>query len=191
MIALATTAIGWVILVVSLLGWVVYYFANRNAARPELGSEIELAPNRKPYYDDETLEGPRLDPRAAHRRPAAGRRWSSACRCTGCSSPAARPAPSARKEETFVGWGSDLFETTANGGFNCAGCHGGMKATGGQAPTAVTDPKTGEVQRRQLVRTGAEHRALPLQRRRGAVHPQLRPNVLADVGLGHRSAAAR
>jgi mono/diheme cytochrome c family protein len=50
-----------------------------------------------------------------------------------------------QKEDTFVGWGRGLFETTANGGFNCAGCHGGMKATGGQAPTAVTDPKTGEV----------------------------------------------
>ena len=50
------------------------------------------------------------------------------------------------KEETFVKWGGELFETTANGGFNCAGCHGGMKAAGGQAPTAVTDPKTGEVE---------------------------------------------
>jgi len=49
------------------------------------------------------------------------------------------------KEDRFVRWGSGLFETTANGGFNCAGCHGGMKAVGGQAPTAVTDPKTGEV----------------------------------------------
>ena len=39
----------------------IYYFANRNAARPELGSEVELAPNRRPYYDDETLEGPRLE----------------------------------------------------------------------------------------------------------------------------------
>jgi hypothetical protein len=27
-----------------------------------------------------------------------------------------------------------LFDVTANGGFNCAGCHGGMKATGGNAP---------------------------------------------------------
>ena len=28
---------------------------------PELGSEIELAANRKPYYDDEVLEGKRLE----------------------------------------------------------------------------------------------------------------------------------
>ena len=33
----------------------------RGRSRPELGSEIELAPNRKPYYDDEQLEGSRLE----------------------------------------------------------------------------------------------------------------------------------
>ena len=33
----------------------------RPAARKELGSELELAPNRKPYYDDEDLEGRRLE----------------------------------------------------------------------------------------------------------------------------------
>ena len=27
----------------------------------ELGSEIELAPNRRPYYNDEELEGARLE----------------------------------------------------------------------------------------------------------------------------------
>lgn len=60
MIALATTAIAWVILLGSLIGWVIYYFANHSAAKAEVGSEIELAPNRRPYYDDETLEGSRL-----------------------------------------------------------------------------------------------------------------------------------
>ena len=30
-------------------------------ARAEVGSEIELAPNRKPYYSDEELEGRSLD----------------------------------------------------------------------------------------------------------------------------------
>ena len=36
-------------------------FANIRKAKPELGNEIETAPNRKPYYTDEELEGPRLD----------------------------------------------------------------------------------------------------------------------------------
>ena len=42
MIALATTAIAWVIVSITVVGWVVYYFANRNAARPELGSDSAL-----------------------------------------------------------------------------------------------------------------------------------------------------
>ena len=61
MIGLATTAIAWIIAVIIVLGWVVYALFNARGARPELGSEIELAPNRKPYYDDEELEGRRLE----------------------------------------------------------------------------------------------------------------------------------
>ena len=49
-------------------------------------------------------------------------------------------------EDRFASWGSELFAPTADGGFNCAGCHGGMKAVGGEAPFTVTDPNTGEVQ---------------------------------------------
>ena len=59
--ARSTSAIAWVLFVIVTIGWIVYYFANRRTAKPELGSEIELAANRKPYYDDETLEGKRLE----------------------------------------------------------------------------------------------------------------------------------
>ena len=144
MISLATTAIGWVILVTSLFGWVIYYFANRNAARPELGSEVELAPNRRPYYDDETLEGSRLT-RVNLIGVLLLVTMVIGLPVYWVLEPGRQAGAVSLKEETFVKWGSDLFETTANGGFNCAGCHGGMKAVGGQAPTAVTDPKTGEV----------------------------------------------
>ena len=144
MIALATTAIGWVILVVSLIGWVIYYFANRKSARPELGSEVELAPNRRPYYDDETLEGSRL-----FRVQVIGAlllvTMVIGLPLYWILEPGRQAGAVKAEESIFVGWGAELFETTANGGFNCAGCHGGMKAVGGQAPTAVTDPKTGEV----------------------------------------------
>ena len=61
MLALNTTAVAWVIFVVVLVGWITYYFLNSASARKELGSEIEMAPNRKPYYDDEVLEGRRLE----------------------------------------------------------------------------------------------------------------------------------
>jgi mono/diheme cytochrome c family protein len=144
MIALATTAIGWLIFVVSLLGWLIYYFANRNAARPELGSEIELAPNRRPYYDDETLEGSRLT-RVSLIGVLLLVTMVIGLPLYWVLEPGRQAGAVSAKEETFAGWGQALFETTANGGFNCAGCHGGLKATGGQAPTAVTDPKTGEV----------------------------------------------
>jgi mono/diheme cytochrome c family protein len=144
MISLATTAIGWVILVVSLLGWLAYFFANRNAARPELGSEVELAPNRRTYYDDETLEGSRLE------RVQLIGVLMLVTMVIGLPlywvlEPSRQAGAVSDKERQFVEWGRRLFETTANGGFNCSGCHGGMKSTGGQAPTAITDPKTGEV----------------------------------------------
>ncbi len=41
-------------------GYVVLTLLRRDPGEP-VGSEIELAPNRKPYFDDEVLEGPRLD----------------------------------------------------------------------------------------------------------------------------------
>ena len=51
MIALNTTAIAWVIFVVISVGWVTYYFLNKGVSRAELGSEREMAPNRKAYYE--------------------------------------------------------------------------------------------------------------------------------------------
>ena len=49
-------------------------------------------------------------------------------------------------DNRFASWGSQLFAPTADGGFNCAGCHGGMGAVGGEAPFTVTDPQTGEIE---------------------------------------------
>ena len=56
MIALTTTSIAWLLFTVILTGWAVYAFLNIRQSRDEVGSEIELAANRKEYYDDETLE---------------------------------------------------------------------------------------------------------------------------------------
>src|SRR5690554_2159666 len=55
------TSIGYVLLFLAFVVGVVYAFVNLRQARPEVGSEIELAPNRKPYYSDEELEGRKLD----------------------------------------------------------------------------------------------------------------------------------
>jgi cytochrome c553 len=60
--AVTNETIGWTIFIVILVGVVVYAAINiLRSGKAELGSEIELAPNRKPYLPDEQLEGPKLD----------------------------------------------------------------------------------------------------------------------------------
>ncbi len=54
-------AIGLTVAVIVLLGMVVLFVRNVFEARSELGSEIELAPNKKQYFDDSELEGIKLD----------------------------------------------------------------------------------------------------------------------------------
>lgn len=54
-------AIGLTVAVVVLAGFVLLFVRNSFQARPELGSEIELAANRKEYLSDEDLEGKKLD----------------------------------------------------------------------------------------------------------------------------------
>jgi mono/diheme cytochrome c family protein len=146
MFAAATWSFALVLGLVLLAAWLIYGAVNvfGKRARKEVGAELELAPNRKPYYDDDTLEGPRLErvqlyglitlavivialPLYWLFEPSrqAGARESGAAK--------------------LVKWGGELFAPTAEGGFNCAGCHGGMKATGGSAAYTVTDPTTGQV----------------------------------------------
>ena len=59
----ATTerSIAIVLLAVVVVGWSIYVFVNIRQAKSEVGSEIELAPNRGLLPDDEELEGPRLE----------------------------------------------------------------------------------------------------------------------------------
>lgn len=145
MLGLATTNIAIVITLLVTAGWVFYYFLNRSASNPELGSEVEMAPNRKPYYSDEELEGPRLERMQVFAflllvvvvigLPMYW--WFEPSRQAGAVE---------GKQDKFESWGSGLFASTADGGFNCAGCHGGMKAGGGVAPFTVTNPQNGEIQ---------------------------------------------
>ncbi|HUF32199.1 MAG TPA: cytochrome c [Acidimicrobiales bacterium] len=147
----AQQAIAIIVAVVVVVGWGLYLLTNMKRAKPEIGSEIELAPNRKPYYDDEQLEGPRLE-RALS--------WGLVSLAViGVGLPLywlAEPGRQAgaidnmrerREGVTYVhGAGSEpvgggaLFAATDQGGFNCAGCHGGMAAIGGEVPATLTDP---------------------------------------------------
>ena len=144
MFASNTTNVAWVLFAVILLGWLAYLALNLKSSKRELGSEVEMAPNRKPYYDDETLEGPRLE-----RMQVLGV-LLLATLVIGLPAywmhePTRQAGAVDGKAERFRWWGEELFMPTADGGFNCAGCHGGMKATGASAPYAITDPNTGEV----------------------------------------------
>ncbi len=141
MLASNTTVIGYVILAVFVVGFTVYAFSNRKATGPELGSEIELAPNRRPYHDDEVLEGKRLE-----KVQFVGLLFLLVS-VVGLPlywvlEPSRQAGAVDFDKRRAIGWGRDLFAPTADGGFNCAGCHGGMKAQGGVAQWANTDPKT-------------------------------------------------
>jgi mono/diheme cytochrome c family protein len=145
MVALTTTTLAVLAMAIILVGWIVYGIFNVVSGRASVGSEIELAPNRKEYYDDETLEGPRLQ-RVQF--------WGVVLLFIIVVSlplywvlePSRQAGAQEGWDKRFASWGSQLFEPTADGGFNCAGCHGGMAAVGGEAPFTVTDPVTGAVE---------------------------------------------
>jgi mono/diheme cytochrome c family protein len=130
-------------LVVAVLGWLIYLAFNIRAGRREVASEIELAPNRSPYLSDEELEGPKI---FRVQLMGVGLLFVVAIGLPlyWILEPGRQAGAKEAWNARFADWGSQLFDTTANGGFNCAGCHGGMKATGGAAPFVINDPATGE-----------------------------------------------
>lgn len=146
MIAVTTTSIAWLLFAIILVGWLIYAFLNIRQARDELGSEIELAANRKPYYDDEMLEGRRLD-RVLGLGVVLLAITVVALPVYWILEPNRQAGATEAQEEIFVEWGSLLFAPTGDNvsAFNCAGCHGGMNGAGGVAQYNLTDPATGEV----------------------------------------------
>jgi mono/diheme cytochrome c family protein len=154
---LAATVQQSVAIVVFLLivaGFIAYVAVNVRKAKPEIGSEIELAANRKPYLDDEALEGPRLE-RALL--------WGVlSLMVIGVGLPLYWLTEPNRQEGSVAYWedrfasnsraahqpfgGEGLFKATSEGGFNCAGCHGGDAGIGGEVQYILTDPVTGDLQ---------------------------------------------
>lgn len=125
-------SVGAVVAVLTLIGFVVYVVVNIRSGRDEIGSEIELAPNRKPYYPDEVLEGPRLT-RALSTGLVLLAISALGLPLYWLNEPSRQEGAIAQFDATFVERGSLLFAPTADGGYNCAGCHG-PGGTGGVAP---------------------------------------------------------
>ena len=135
-------AVGVIIAVITGIGFVVYAAVNVRAGRAEVASEIELAANRKPYYDDEGLEGPRLT------RSLSTGLLLLAVSAIGLplywlAEPGRMSGAIDNFDTTFVNRGARLFAPTGDGGFNCAGCHG-AEGVGGQAPPFTLTDDEGE-----------------------------------------------
>lgn len=125
--------IGFVILAVVLVGFVVYLILNSRTARAEVGSEIDLAANRKPYLPDEELEGSKLD-----KSLLAGLAMLAVI---GVGLPLYWLGEPGRQhglvldtDRVFADRGGELYED----GADCQQCHG-AEGSGGSAPVTITN----------------------------------------------------
>jgi mono/diheme cytochrome c family protein len=137
LLAATQTTIGIVLLVLAFLVAGIYAFVNIRQARPEVGSEIELAPNRRPYLSDEELEGRKLD------RTLSLGLFGLVIVGVGLplywlQEPGRQENAVAEMQRKFVNRGAAMFATTEEGGFNCAFCHG-ADGVGAATPFTLTD----------------------------------------------------
>jgi mono/diheme cytochrome c family protein len=152
--------IALLVVLILILGWVLYLISTaRRTYTP--GAELEVAPNRKPYYNDDELEGPRLTRflwwafamlailavglplywlREPFRQAGAG-----------------FDRGKAYFEDEAVSRGEDLFEAAPGSRpghdrqphFACENCHG-KKGVGGVASYSLTDPLNPDAPPRQV-----------------------------------------
>lgn len=127
-------SVGYTLAVILIVGFAVAVFLNMRKGRKEVGSEIELAANRKPYYDDDTLETRKLD------------RTLQLGLLTLIVIAVALPlywlAEPGRQDDKIEGWNETFIkrgEELYNEGANCAACHG-PEGTGGAATYTLTAP---------------------------------------------------
>jgi mono/diheme cytochrome c family protein len=137
-LASTVSNVGYVIVVLTMIGLVVAVYLNIRQSRPETGSELELAPNRVPHHPDEELEGPVLN-RNLTLGLGAIVIISVGLPVYWLGEPGRNEGAVAEFERVAVSRGAEQFAATAEGGLNCAGCHGGMEATGGSAPYTIND----------------------------------------------------
>jgi mono/diheme cytochrome c family protein len=152
--------IGAAVVVVMVLGWLIYLVSTARRG-PEPGSEVELAPNRRPYLDDDALEGPKLDRSLLW---ALGFLMAIAVALPvyWLHEPARQAgAGFDRGQKWFdreaVARGNDLFHPppppsdpgSRKPHFACSNCHG-QKGEGGVASFTLTDPNNKDAPPRQV-----------------------------------------
>jgi mono/diheme cytochrome c family protein len=133
LLASTQSAVGWVIFTIILLGFFAYLFVNLRSARPEVGSEVELAPNRKPYLPDEELEGRKLD-RALGFALVLLTVIGVALPLYWLYEPARQVGAEEGEQDKFVSRGERIYDE----GANCAACHG-PEGVGGVASYTISN----------------------------------------------------
>ena len=143
MLLAATTQqrLGLAVVVILFLAWLGYIVTQLGRSPAPVGTEIELAPNRKAYFDDDALEGPRLTKYL----------WIGLVllAITAIGLPlywVKEPGRQVGAEEGFDGRavkrGRTLFLPTSSPEhglhFGCADCHG-LDGSGGVARYTITD----------------------------------------------------
>lgn len=135
MIALMTTqrSFAYVILAIVFIGGAFVVLAQMRRGRAELGSEIELAPNRKEYLPDEELEGPKLNKAL----------WTAfgllvvvalSLPIYWLAEPGRQDGAVEYYDEIFTERGLTMYTT----GAQCVNCHG-PKGVGGTTKFIITD----------------------------------------------------
>ncbi len=135
MIVATTTqrAFGFVILAVVAIGFIVWFFFNMRAAQKEVGSEIELAANRKEYLTDDELEGPKLNV-ALFSALGLLAVIAVVLPLYWLAEPGRQKGAVESSQEDFVARGLDTYEN----GAQCVNCHGGA-GVGGVANFVIND----------------------------------------------------
>ncbi len=135
--AVTQTSIGILLVGIAFLVAIVWAAVNLRQGRAEVGSEIELAPNRKPYLPDEELEGRKLD-----RTLTFGLLGlfvlGIGLPLYWLQEPARQSNEVGNIKRKFVDRGAEMFAPTADGGYNCAFCHG-TNGVGGVTTYTITD----------------------------------------------------
>ncbi len=131
----SSTAIGWVLFAVLIIGFAVAIFLNMRRGRKEVGAELELAANRRPYLSDEELEGTKLD-RTLGFGLVLLAIVGVALPLYWLGEPSRQENAAETFQESFVGRGEALY----NEGAQCANCHG-PNGVGGVAQTSLLNDR--------------------------------------------------
>lgn len=138
-----------IVVLLLVLGWVIYLISTaRRTYSP--GAEVEIAPNRKPYYSDDQMEGPRLTrflwwafamlAILAVGLPAYWLREPFRQKGAGFDRGAAYfTAKSIQRGEELFQTAPGDPPTPREPHFGCEGCHG-KKGVGGVASYSLSDP---------------------------------------------------